>query len=146
MPHSSNPITPQMNPEQLRRFLAQPHLMDLATITPEGYPHVTPIWFDYDGEVFLVSTTRERKKARNIGKRPQAGFSIAEHNLPYAAVVGYGDVGVGDDPGGSLLKQLAHKYLPAEKADTYFHELMAAGGSRIVLTIRPRRMLSWTGE
>ena len=135
-----------MNVEQLRQFLAKPHLMDIATITPEGYPHVTPVWFDYDGEVFRVSTTRGRRKARNIAQSPRAGFSIAEHTLPYAAVIGYGDVGVEDDPGGSLLQRLARRYLPPEKADEYFQELMVAGGPRIILRIKPRWLLSWTGE
>lgn len=142
---SSNPVTPTMGPKKLNKFLAKPYLMDLATISRGGYPHVTPVWFEYYGGLFWVSTTKERKKARNISLSPRAGFSIAEPNLPYAAVVGYGDVTVEEDPKGELLKRLAHKYLPPEKADGYARELMEAG-SRIILKIKPKWMLSWTGE
>lgn len=135
-----------MTPEKLKEFLAKPILMDIATVTPEGYPHVTPVWFDYDGEVFRVSTTKERKKARNVLQNPRVGFSIAQHSLPYAAVVGYGDVERSDDPQGTLLQKLARKYLPPEKAEKYYQELMRAGSSRIILKITPRWILSWTGE
>ncbi len=134
-----------MTPEQMKKFFQRPVLMDIATITPEGYPHVTPVWFEYDGENFLVSTTPGRKKTRNLKEDPKAGFSIAEHSLPYAAVVGYGDVTMEDDPEGKLLERLAYKYLPKEKAGKYFKELLEAG-SRVTLKIKPRWILSWTGE
>ncbi len=143
---TSNPMTPSMKGDQLNKFLARPVLMDLATITPEGYPHVAPVWFEYGGDSFLISTTRERKKAKNLSVNPRAGFSIAEHSLPYAAVVGYGDVEVEDDPKGILLLRLARKYLPIEKAERYWRELMKAGGSRIIIKIKPTWILSWTGE
>ncbi len=142
----SNPITSQMTPEQLRKFLSEPHLLDLATITSEGYPHVTPVWFEYDGKNFRISTTRERKKARNLATNPRAGFSIAEHQLPYKAVIGYGEATIEDDTDGKLLERLAHRYLPKEKAGKYFQELMEAGGSRIIIMIKPKWLLSWTGE
>ena len=146
MSSSPNPVTPGMNAAQLREFLSKPHLMDLATISPGGYPHVTPVWFDWDGEAFLASTTRERRKAINLARNPKVGFSIADHNLPYPAVVGFGEATMNDDPKGGLLHRLAKKYLPSDQADSYFAELMRAGGSRVILRIKPIWMLSWTGE
>lgn len=143
---SSNPETPEMNAGELLEFLSRPYLMDLSTVTADGYPHVTPVWFDWDGEAFLASTTRERRKARNIARNPKVGFSIADHNLPYPAVVGSGEATMSDDPMGELLHRLARRYLPPDQADSYFAELMQAGGSRIILRIKPTWMLSWTGE
>ena len=132
-----------MNEEQLKEFLSQKYLLNIATVTPDGYPHVVPVWFDYDGKDFLVSTARKSKKALNLAKMPRAGFSIAEHGLPYDAVVGYGDVTITDDVGGTLLRKLAQKYLPAEKVDRYWQELMNDNGERIVIRITPRWMKSW---
>lgn len=134
-----------MTDEDIKQFFSTPVLMDIATITPEGYPHVTPVWFEYDGIVFRVSTTRERKKARNLMKNQKVGFSIAGHTLPYEAVVGYGDAIMQDDPEGKLLQKLARKYLPAEKADTYYKKLMESPEHRVIVTIKPRWMSSWKG-
>lgn len=134
-----------MNPERLRQFLSEANLLDLATITPEGFPHVTPVWFEWDGKVFRISTTRERKKVRNLMKNSRAGFSIAPKELPYRAAVGYGTVEMEDDPKGLLLQKLARKYLPSDKADKYWEKLMQMGGNRIILNLTPKWMTSWEG-
>lgn len=132
-----------MNAEQLEGFLSKKYLLNIATVIPDGYPHVVPVWFDYDGKDFLVSTAKKSKKARNLSKTPRAGFSIAEHGLPYDAVVGFGDVSITDDLDGALLRKLAQKYLPAEKVDRYWQELMSDNGERIVVRITPRWVKSW---
>jgi PPOX class probable F420-dependent enzyme len=134
-----------MQAERLSRFLNGAYLLDLATLTPEGFPHVTPVWFEYDGKNFLISTTRERKKARNLMKNKNAGFSIAPRELPYAAVVGFGTIEIGTDPGMELIKRLCYKYLPANKAGKYFESMKNAPGTRITLTLHPTWMRSWEG-
>jgi len=132
-----------MNEELLKEFLSQKHLLNIATITPDGYPHVVPVWFDYDGKDFWVSTARKSKKAKNLLRAPRAGLSIAEEGLPYDAVVGYGDVEITDDTKGELLLTLTRKYLPAEKVQRYWQELMDMGGERIAIQIKPRWLKSW---
>ena len=132
-----------MNEEQLKQFLSQKYLLNIASVNPDGYPHVVPVWFDYDGKDFLVSTARKSKKARNLNADTKAGFSIAEQGLPYDAVVGYGDVTITDDVDGVLLLKLAKKYLPPEKVDRYWQELMNDNGKRVVIRITPRWMKSW---
>jgi PPOX class probable F420-dependent enzyme len=131
--------------ESMNQFLKEAHLLSLATITPKGFPHVTPVWFDYDGTNFLISTTRERRKARNLMKNKNAGFTIAPQDLPYAAVVGYGTVDIGPDPGFALIKKLCYKYLPSNKAAKYFETLKTATGTRVKLTLHPTWMTSWQG-
>ncbi|MBI2096694.1 MAG: pyridoxamine 5'-phosphate oxidase family protein [Candidatus Sungbacteria bacterium] len=132
-----------MNEEQLKEFLSQKCLLNIATITSDGYPHVVPVWFDYEGKDFLVSTAKKSKKARNLAKISRVGFSIAEQGLPYDAVVGYGDVAITDDIDGALLLKLAKKYLPPEKVERYWKELMDDNGERVVIRITPRWMKSW---
>ena len=137
-----------MNSQELGNFLAKPILMNLATVTPDGYPHVVPVWFEHNegtGE-FLVSVDQKSKKFRNLSKSPTAGFSIAENQLPYPAVVGYGNVTITADPENELLKRLTRKYLPPEKADNYCQELINTRYSSVTLTIKPSWILSWTGE
>ena len=135
-----------MNNERLEAFLQEAHLLDLATITPEGFPHVTPVWYLWDGEHFLISTTRTRKKARNLAKNPKAGFSIAPEELSYKAVVGYGTVDMEPDADGDLMRQLCFRYLPENKAENYFESMVEESGStRIKITLTPSWMTSWEG-
>src|SRR3989344_3754371 len=101
-----------MDEKQLKQFLQKPILMDIATVNKDGYPHVTPVWCEYDGKNFWANTTHDRVKAKNIRANPKVGFSIAGHALPYGAVVGYGEAELEDDAGGQHLLKLAKKYLP----------------------------------
>ena len=36
----------------------KPALANLATVMPDGTPHVTPVWVDYDGTHILINTVR----------------------------------------------------------------------------------------
>ncbi len=49
-------------------FLAERHLGALATLRPDGTPHVVPVGFSYDAEARLVRviTARSSRKAVNI--------------------------------------------------------------------------------
>ena len=39
-----------MRPEDVEKFLREPRIADLATVRPDGAPHVAPVWYHYDGE------------------------------------------------------------------------------------------------
>ena len=135
-----------MNDERLQAFLQEVHLLDLVTITPAGLPHVTPVWYLWDGEHFLMSTMRFRKKARNLAKNPKAGFSIAPEELSYKAVVGHGTVEMESDADGELLRQLCYRYLPENKAEEYFESMLQDRvEERVKLTLTPAWMTSWEG-
>ena len=134
-----------MSNKRLVEFLQEVHLLDLATITPGGFPHVTPVWYIWDGEHFIISTTRTRKKARNLAKNPNAGFSIAPEDLSYKAVVGYGTVEMEPDPDGELIRELCFRYLPEDKAEKYFESMRGSIDKRIKITLTPTWMTSWEG-
>ena len=43
--------------EELEVFLAQPWNARIATITPEGWPYVAPVWYELDLDAFTWPTT-----------------------------------------------------------------------------------------
>lgn len=70
-------------------------LLYLATLMPDGSPHVTPVWFDSDGEYILINTNEGRAKDRNMKARPYVAMTIQDPNDTYrylgirGEVVGY---------------------------------------------------------
>ncbi len=62
----------------------------LALVKQDGTPQVTPIWFDYDGELFIFNTARGRVKDRIMHKKPVVAFVITDLTDPgrYFQVVG----------------------------------------------------------
>ncbi|MFF0164167.1 pyridoxamine 5'-phosphate oxidase family protein [Streptomyces sp. NPDC005263] len=55
-------------PTAARAFLTRPHAATLATIRPDGTPHVTPVRFTFDAAAGLarVTTRAGTRKARNV--------------------------------------------------------------------------------
>ena len=63
----------------------------LATIMPNGYPQVTPIWIDYDeNHDLLVNTALGRSKEKNTIINDRIGLSIFSMANPYetASIIG----------------------------------------------------------
>lgn len=50
----------------------------LATIMPDGSPHVTPVWFDFADGKIRVNTVRGRVKERNMARDARVALSIVD--------------------------------------------------------------------
>ncbi len=43
-------------PREFLDLFEKPSLSHLATLMPDGSPHVSPVWIDYDGQYLLINT------------------------------------------------------------------------------------------
>src|SRR3990170_275860 len=66
----------------VKAFLSQPHVAALATVRPDGRPHVTPVWYDFDGHEFTVSTFRTTQKLKNVARKGFASLCVFTPQLP----------------------------------------------------------------
>lgn len=55
----------------------------LATLMDDGSPQLTPIWFNTDGDLFLLNSARGRIKDRNMRSRPRIALLIVDPTNPY---------------------------------------------------------------
>lgn len=55
----------------------------LALVTRTGEPHVTPMWFDYDGQEIIINTARGRFKDRILHRHPTVALLIVDPENPY---------------------------------------------------------------
>ncbi|MCC6626461.1 MAG: PPOX class F420-dependent oxidoreductase [Chloroflexi bacterium] len=55
----------------------------LALVTSTGEPHVTPMWFGWDGDLVIFNTARGRVKDRILRRHPMVAFSIVDPADPY---------------------------------------------------------------
>ena len=52
------------------------YLASLATENPDGSPHLTAVWFFFDGDSLYVATSSRTRKARNLEARPRASLMV----------------------------------------------------------------------
>ncbi len=88
----------------------------LATTMPDGSPQVTPVWFDYDGDLLRVNTAKGRVKARNLHKGAPVALAIIDPDNPYRYVQIRGRVRRVTEAGAAdHIDSLAKKYLGQDK-------------------------------
>src|SRR3990172_7074237 len=122
-----------------RPFLEHPHVAALATVRPNGRPHVTPVWYEYDGHEFIVSSFRTTQKVRNISRKGFAALCIYDQELPYRQVIAESTARVGSPLDNVWRERVAIRYLGEHAGRVYVQE--TADWDWIAIHIRPLR---WT--
>ena len=64
-------------------FLRRRQFAHVATVNPDGSPHVTALWVDTDGVAVLLNTALGRVKARNLERDPRIAISLVDSENPY---------------------------------------------------------------
>ncbi|MDX1384176.1 MAG: PPOX class F420-dependent oxidoreductase [Thermoanaerobaculia bacterium] len=81
-----------MEPAEWRAFLAEGRrTAKLATVRPDGRPHVAPVWFVLDGDELVFTTMLSSVKGKNLSRDPRVMVSVDEESFPYAFVLIQGE-------------------------------------------------------
>jgi PPOX class probable F420-dependent enzyme len=103
-------------PEKFMDLIRQPAFANLATVMKDGSPHVTPVWFDFDGSFVRINSAEGRVKDRNMRNNPRVALSIVDPQNPYRYLEIRGRVTEITRAGADEhIDALAKKYLNAEK-------------------------------
>ena len=70
------PLDLSLTPEERDAFLARAWTARVATVGPEGEPHVIPLWFVWRDGTLFVNTTRGNRTVRNAERDPRAAATI----------------------------------------------------------------------
>ncbi|MCC7360011.1 MAG: pyridoxamine 5'-phosphate oxidase family protein [Anaerolineales bacterium] len=55
----------------------------LATVRPDGRPHLVPIWFVTAADRWYLCTAPNSVKARNLGANPHVALALEDGDQPY---------------------------------------------------------------
>jgi PPOX class probable F420-dependent enzyme len=118
-----------------KEMFRQPNIAHIATVEPDGTPHVTPVWVDVSDEddLIVVNTAEGRRKVQNLRRNPRVAIDVTDRENPYDMVSVRGEV-VEITPEGAdeHIDSLAKKYLGKDK-----YPFRQPGEERLILKIRP---------
>ena len=135
-----------MSEDEIADFVVKSRTGTLATVGPDGQPHLTAMWYAVvDGEIWL-ETKAKSQKAVNFKRDPRVSFLI-EDGQTYDTLRGVSFEGIAeivDDPdvshrvGVSVFERYTGPYSDEMKpmVDQMMHK-------RIGVRIIPRRTRSW---
>lgn len=65
-----------MSPHELDRFLGDEHTCRVATVKSDGAPHVTPLWFVWDGESLWLHTLVKSQRWTDLERDPRVAVIV----------------------------------------------------------------------
>jgi hypothetical protein len=65
-----------MTEPELHRFLGEERLVTVASIGPNGRPHLMPLYYVADGAVISMWTFAKSQKVKNLERLPQATLQV----------------------------------------------------------------------
>jgi len=120
-------------PEQYHDLFETATFAHVTTMLPDGRPHTTPVWVDYDadGDRLLVNTERHRRKAKNVDRDPTVSVSMTDPEDPYRFLSVTGEVDAVTTEGArDHIDELAGRYMGE---DEYPQPIQS---ERVILRIR----------
>ncbi|WP_423999799.1 pyridoxamine 5'-phosphate oxidase family protein [Haloarcula salina] len=126
-------------PEEFHDLFEKATFAHVTTMTPDGTPHTTPVWVDYDAEAdrLLVNTERGRRKARNVDADPTVSVSMTDPDNPYRFLSVTGEVDeVTTEGAREHIDTLAKRYMGE---DEYPNPIET---ERVILRIRADEVLT----
>ena len=83
----------------------------LAIVLRDGVPHVTPVWFDYDGTHVIVNSAIGRVKDKVLRRSGVAAIAISDPDNPYRYIQIRGKVvEVTENGAREMIDHLSYKY------------------------------------
>ena len=122
-----------LTPRQVE-FLRRRQFAHVATVNPDGSPHVTALWVDSDGEAVLLNTALGRVKARNLERDPRIAISLVDSENPYDSLTIQGRAELIEEGGVEHIRFLSQKY----RGDPDF--ALQPGERRVIIRVLPERV------
>lgn len=125
--------------EQVRSVLAQPKIVRLTTIKPDGYPHTVPVWFLLDGDDIIIFTGIGSQKVKNVLENRRGNITFGGDPIGSPCYTIEGDIEVEPDPEHKLTAKITYHYERPEKAEEYLSAWK--NDPHVILRLKPRRVI-----
>jgi len=125
----------KLAPGQASFLHEQPNVAVVAALRPDGTPHQTVTWIDYDGEHVLVNLNTFRTKLRYLEADPRVSVLVLDRDDPFRRIRIDGRVV-------EITKEGAYEHI-VRQAGVYLgresYEL-APGEERVLVRIEPEQV------
>jgi PPOX class probable F420-dependent enzyme len=112
----------RMSDEEAFEFVASaPRTAKLATVRPDGRPHVAPVWVAVDGSSIVFNTGADTVKGRCLARDPRASMCFDDERPPFSFAIFDGTVTLSDDLDEVLrwATVIGGRYMGADRAEEF---------------------------
>ena len=139
-----------MSKEEMATFLQNQISLQIGTINKDGSPHLTTMWYLFDGENFIFHTYTKSQKIINL-KRDSRITLLTEAGNQYSDLQGiivYGNAEIinGKDSLEEVIRYMemvGEKYVKDEEGAQYIEGMKLQAPKRSVVIVKPSKFISW---
>ena len=134
-----------MTPEELDAYLTEQRTCRVATVNADGAPHVSPLWFVWDGTSLWLNSIVRSQRWVDLERDPRVSV-VVDDGIEFGELRGVELIGrveqVGEVPRtGEPVPELE---VPEQlKADKYAGGQVVHDGRHALLRLTPEKIISW---
>ena len=129
----------RMNPEEWHSFLLDgQRTAKVATVRPDGRPHVAPVWFVLESDELVFTTMLSSVKGRNLSRDRRVMVSVDEESFPYSFVLIQGEARIEHLTPDELLPwatRIAARYVGEDRSEVYGRRNAVAGEALVRVSL-----------
>lgn len=138
---------PEISP-QVAEFLTRRLLGRLATASPDGQPHIVPVWFLWEDRAVWISSYRSTRKVIDISGNQKCALVVdienANGGLTAVVLEGRGElISNPSDTVKQLIERVYIKYLGSKGVMDEDPQTWLNSPENILIKLIPTRVKSW---
>lgn len=137
----------RMSEAEISAFLDAAHSLQVATIGPDGAPHLTTVWFAVVDGCILFETYGKSQKVVNLQRDPRIAV-LAEDGTTYdqlrgVSINGRAEVVEENPRRTALMRVLIDHHFPGQSPEALDAQAERMAAKRVVVIVHPEKVMSW---
>lgn len=130
-----------MSKEQRNQFLQGPFVARIGTLGPNGEPHVTPIWYEWDGTAIYLVGRKKSSWITHIKVDPRISVLIDDVGPPEFKIVVQGTGEIVNIDWVEIVRRMTRRYLKDNVGARYFNDTLDQ--PRTIVKVTPKKFTTW---
>ena len=114
-------------------------LLRLAVVDSKNRPHISSVWYLWDGRNFWISTSEDRLKTKLVKRNPNVALIVDTDVSPYQGIIAEGKATLTKRNVKEITLEIVKRYVSREQVKAQFQSLMKS--KRILIRIRPLKVI-----
>jgi hypothetical protein len=123
-----------LDPHAERRLHSESNIW-VATVRPDGRPHLTPVWFVWHSGKAYICIDPNSVKARNLARNGKIALALEDGSSPII-IEGVGRALNGSEPPQGVVDEFRRKY---------DWDITTDGQYSLLVEVTPGKVLNWSG-
>ncbi len=131
--------------QRQRALLSERRIASVVTLSEDGMPHVTPVWFLHEDGAFLIAIASTSAKGRNLARDSRMALMLDRREAYEEtgfSVCGNGEILTGEEASHTV-RRVQEKYITSDGIQDPAVGPVFAAVDDIAVRLEPTRAITW---